>query len=251
VFDDAKLKVLWAQKMIADLRDGVIRDIKKQRCKIVTEHNPKTKELSLRVLGDFAPVDPGIRLLAGTCAQTLRSSLDYVTSEIVNNARNTDRRVHFPIDTEQAQLERSQSYKKILNFDGALAAHILNEIKPTKADNFPIWAINALANTDKHRNLVLATNVHGFHISELRRNDGIDMRDVIRTFPAGSKNDEELLIPNVEKYCNPKAIIEIRISEPDLARTHSLNQYEIVKTLANFAHVTSETIESIERFRSE
>jgi len=251
MFNDAKLIVQYADRLLASLSTGISNFLRKQRYEIVTHHNPKTKELSITFWGEFLPITPGITMLAGSIVQSIRSSYDYAISEVVNSAKDTDRRIHFPIHKEIQQLQSSNHLKTLRKQSPALASLIIESIKPTKADNFPIWAVNALANTDKHRNLFLTTNVSGLKIGELRRSDQIVRIENCMIEVSAGDNHPEFILPDIESYSEPEATFEVRFSEPDLATTDAIQGSDIVKTLHNFANVAAETISAMERALSE
>ena len=250
MFEQAMDKAFWAKHMIEQINYGVRRFASEQPCEIRSDHNAKTGELRIQVRGIAAPVRQDVVMLAGTVVQTLLSCLDYLTSEIWNTAKETDTRIHFPIDVDRAQLVASGSYTKIKKFRPDLADFIVNEIKPTKAENFPIWALKRLANTDKHRNLLLVANWNGFEIDEIERTDGVSMRKARFVAPAGGNNENHISVPNVKEYSEPHAVVQISIREPDIVRPDVFDRYEIVETLSNFHHTVTETIEAFGQFLS-
>jgi hypothetical protein len=234
--------------MIGQLETATRAFAAAQRSDIRCQRNSETGELRVSLRGDPTPTRADIVMLTGTCVQTMLSSLDYVTSKIVNDAKGTDTRIHFPIDVDDHQLKASGSYAKIAKFDPLLADFVLNEIKPTKAENFPLWALKRLANTDKHRNLLLVANWQGFEIDKIERTDGVEMRKARFMAPAGAQNEGYLSIPNVKEYSEPKATVQISLREPDIVRPDIFDRYEVVETLSNFLHVTTQTIDAVEDF---
>lgn len=251
MFDGARLKAIWAKHLIGQIEQGVHRFASEQRSEIRSQRNAETGELRVQVRGTAVPVRSDVIMLTGTTVQTLLSSLDYITSEIWNVAKQTDTRIHFPIDVDHTQLKASGSYTKIQKFRPALADFILNEVKPTKADNFPIWALKRLANTDRHRNLLLVANWNGFEIDEIERTDGVSMRKVRFVSPAGSNNEDYISVPNVKEYSEPHAVVQVSIREVDLTNADQFSRYEVVAALLNFHQVVVETIDKIEGFLSE
>jgi hypothetical protein len=247
MFEQAKLKIRWAGKMLTELGGGLKNFAAEQSCEVHSHHNPKTKELRLKVVGEYAPVWPSLILLAGTCAHTINSSLDYVTSEIVNTARATDRRIVFPMDVDRDQLEASNAIKTIRNLNPDLASFILDEIKPTKVDNFPIWGVRNLANTDKHRNLVLAAHTQGFEIGRIKK-AGMEMANIRFLAQAGAQNEGYFSIPDVEEYSDPEAIIQVSFREPDLSHPNRFYRLEALEFLSNGMNAAAEVINAAEEF---
>ena len=247
MFEQAKLKVMWSRHMLGQVELGVKRFSDNQPYTIRCHHNRETKELAVSHQGQPGDVPADVVMIAGAIVQTLRSCLDYITSEIWNAAKETDTRLHFPIAEDKAQLELSAAFLKIQKFRPKFADFILNEIKPTKADNFPIWAVNRLANTDKHRNLLLVAQWGGFEIDEIKRRDGVEMAKTRFSAPA-SDDKGVFLIPEVEEYTDPKGIVEIRFQEADIIRTGVFDRREIVSTLAGLQHAVAETIDRTEDF---
>ena len=137
---------------------------------------------------------------------------------------------------------------KIQKFRPDLADFILNEIKPTKTDNFPMWSLKRLANTDKHRNLLLVANWNGFEIDEIECSDGMSIRKARFVAPAGANNENCILVPNVKEYSEPHVVVQISIREPDIIRPDVFDRYEIVETLSNFHRTVSETIDAVADF---
>lgn len=247
MFEQARLKLSWADHMIGQAEQGAHRFASTQPMEIRSEHNPETGELRVQVRGTPAQVRPDVIMLTGAAIQTLRSSLDFVTSEIWNRAKKLDNRLHFPIDTDDTQLERgNSSFQKINALNPDLAALIRDEIKPTKAGNFALWSLNRLANTDKHRNLLLVANWNGFEVDEIKRADGVRMRKTRFSAPAGSQNENYISVPNVEEYSEPQAIVEICIREPDIIRPDIFDRYEVIAKLRNFHAEVARTINAIE-----
>lgn len=245
MFEQAKLKLNWAANMLQQLDAGAKDFASKQRCEVLSEHDPETKELRLRIDGDFAPVWPSLVMLAGTVCQTINSGLDYITSEIVNTRRGTDRRIAFPVDVNHSQLKASQAIKTLRNVHSGVSDHILNEIKPTKMDNFHLWGVRNLANTDKHRNLVMAVHNQGFTVDDIKK-AGMSMKQMKFTSPAGTQNEGYFSIPDVEEYHNPQGLIEIAFGEPDLRHPNRFYHLEILEFLSGGLNAAMETAKSIE-----
>lgn len=248
MFEQAKLKVSWARHMIGEIERGVTNFAASQTCTIRSQHNREDGSLVVQFRGRPAPPPADVVMIAGTVVQTLRSSLDYITSEVWNEAKETDTRVHFPIDVDQEQLKRSGSFKKIERFRPELANFIADEIKPTKADNFSIWATNRLANTDKHRNLLLVAHWQGFEIDKIKRTDGVEMANVRFNAPASGDDKGVIQIPNVEEYTDPQGVITVSLREPDIIQPEVFNRYEIVSTLLGLREAVAQAIDRTEKF---
>jgi hypothetical protein len=247
MFEQAKLKLRWVQeRQLVELDRGLKLFAEQQPCEVLADHNPETKELRLQVEGDFVHVWPSLIVHAGVCAQTINSCLDYVSSEIVNTARHTDRRIVFPMNEDRDQLEASNSIKILRKVSPDLAAFILDEIKPTKLDNFPIWAVRNLANTDKHRNLLVAVHLQGFEVGWVKTGWG-EMADVRYS---GPDNDGYFSIPDVEEYRDAHPLIEIAFREPDLSHPNRFYRLEMLEFLANGANAVAEVISAVEQFLS-
>lgn len=247
VFDDAKIKVEWACELVGALQESTHSFIAEQRCEVFSEHDPVTKELRITPRGEYAPVPPFLTLLSGTCAQVINSGLDYVASEIVNSARHTDRRIVFPMDVDQDRLAQSSAIKTIRKVNTGLADFILNEIKPTKIDNFPIWGIRSLANTDKHRNLVLTVHLQGIKIARVKRDD-MTITDFRFGVGAGTQNDGCLTIPHVEEYSDPEPLVQVTFNEPDVFHRTVFHDAGIVDFLADGIRATASVINAVEGF---
>lgn len=250
MFEGAKLKAEWATHMIRQIEMAVQRYSANQRSEIRSNHNSERGELRVQIRGVPAPVRPDVVMLAGTAVQTLRSCLDFITSDIWNTAKQTDTRIHFPIDVDQAQLKASGSYAKIQKLDAGLADLIANDIKPTKAENYPLWALNRLANTDKHRNLLFVARWIGFEIDKIERPDGLSMRKTRFLARTGQNDQDYLQIPDVKEYSEPYAVVQISFSEAGVVRHDVFDGFEIVQTLSGFHRAVVDTIEAVERYVS-
>ena len=65
MFDGAKLKIRWAEKMLGELDGGLKHFAAEQRCEVHSQHNSKTKELRLKLVGNSLPSGPRSFCLPG------------------------------------------------------------------------------------------------------------------------------------------------------------------------------------------
>lgn len=115
-----------------------------------------------------------VPILIGSGIHALRSSLDAAVSTLIEGvSKKRLDRVGFPFaETEQSlrlSFEPSRSLcgkcghpheqkprqKRILDYVPELKDVLLEDLKPWKEGNFPLWALNKLDNYQKHRSLLL------------------------------------------------------------------------------------------------
>jgi hypothetical protein len=90
---------------------------------------------------------------AGDIVHNLRSALDHLAYQlvIVGSGKEPSRRVEFPIAKDFA----TYAAEKVRKVEGMrpLAIQAIDNVKPYKGGNEPLWRIHELDNIDKHRTL--------------------------------------------------------------------------------------------------
>jgi hypothetical protein len=128
---------------------------------VLREVDPKTNDLHIRFVAPIAPVDWAIRL--GEIVHNLRSCLDNVAWRLVELDRrhpsSPDGRTCFPIFSDSEKF-KSNGVRAMRGMAPESVA-IVKSFQPFGAeqgDDFPLWYLHTLSNSDKHRviNLVAA-----------------------------------------------------------------------------------------------
>jgi hypothetical protein len=159
-------KIVWTQQHRQTL-DAILKGyFQTNPAKIVREQDSGSNDVFVTV-SRTAPIPTGISYAIGDCLQNLRSALDYLVRELVLAANNvpTDHEI-FPIcDTPKGfknALRRGQ-------LDGVDpdAVTLIELMQPyNRRENWEksaLWILNELANTNKHRRL-LVTEMRSDHV---------------------------------------------------------------------------------------
>jgi hypothetical protein len=94
--------------------------------------------------------------IVGDVAHNLRAPLDLIASNIlVASGKDPENPpMYFPLSDTREALVKTGSYRRIEAISADVALFIADSIKPYKAANYPLWALNRLDRMDKHRLLV-------------------------------------------------------------------------------------------------
>lgn len=172
--DGIRLKVIRAQehldaifKVIEPMRDGKFR--------IISKYDPDSG--LCRLTADFPKVAPALSVIIGDCLHNMRSSLDHLIWQLViNNGRRPSKANQFPISNHAI------GFKGQLMRDRLCGVHLkaktlIDALQPYRrgqpdCDLHPLWALNELANLDKHRTLALVTVVSFGYDVDFKPRDG-------------------------------------------------------------------------------
>jgi hypothetical protein len=99
---------------------------------------------------------PAFGATIGDAVHNLRCALDHTISEIVRMLGGNDVNVHFPMHETREELEKSIDHGLKKKIGPELCSFIVETIKPYRAGNYPLWALNKLDNLDKHRMILVA-----------------------------------------------------------------------------------------------
>lgn len=151
-FATAYQRIGWAKEQSGDLKRQANAFFASQRYCRVAQIEPKAFHTTdkIRLSG---PLPDAITRLTVQAAESLRSALDHAACAVVAAPRRKG--TYFPFgDTKK-------------DFDSTLRSkckHVPNDIKalfggfkPYKRGNPPLWALNKLCNTHKHRTIVQPT----------------------------------------------------------------------------------------------
>ena len=168
LFDGPKLKVERANHHINELESSLSVFLKMQPYSIRVDVDPTTGQNFLRfhTIKD-PPAD--LPLIIGDAAHNLRSALDLMWSAILRHAGENDSSGHFPFHETRENLVDTIDKGAVKRAFPAVAALILDQIRPHKRGDDALWALNKLDVLDKHRLLIPV-------ISAVRLS-GVDLED--------------------------------------------------------------------------
>lgn len=109
-----------------------------------------------------ASMPSNIPCSTGDAVHNLSAALDYLTSTVFAKITgNWDKRITFPAHETEKSVRAQMDNNKLTQIAPDLCDMIMNDIKPWKDGNFPIWAIGKMDNTNKHRMLLMLFGVYG------------------------------------------------------------------------------------------
>ena len=164
--DGAHAKLEWANAHVLKLQQELFAFFHRVPYTVWRERNRRTGQIRL-LAQDMGVGDPPVSfaLLAGEAAYQLRSSLDHVIYQLfLANQTTPDRKTQFPI------FETSQGYKiranAMIHGASVTAQARIEALQPyhhaRNAQQDPLWMLQDLNNTDKHR-LIPTCIVSGHH----------------------------------------------------------------------------------------
>ena len=250
MFEQAKLQLDYGVHHIKCMQKCLDAYLEEQSFNIRTNHNTETFDLNLWLQIVETEVWDEIPLHAGACIQAIRTSLDYAISEVMNAAKGTDTRTSFPVHKDNTQILGDTSLRKIREVNSGLADVIANDIKPTKSDNYAIWAVNRLANTNKHRNLILTKQVQTLNLDVLPMIGGVKPVNKEMTTPRQvTENEFHWHLSNVKQYTQPQADIKVTVTEPEVVEAWQRQPPPDITSLLNyFGSSASDAIRTMEEF---
>lgn len=151
-FHSARLKVERAVRHVNELQAVIATFLKTDFHRVWIDVDPQTGEHIVRY--ETAPAPQPVPLIIGDAIHNLHTTLDHIASDIAERAGLNSNRVHFPKHETRDALEKSREFREIVQAAPNLSAVILDEIRPYKAGNYPLWALGKLDNVDKHKLLI-------------------------------------------------------------------------------------------------
>ena len=148
-----RLKIQRAKDHIADVREHVIKFLASNPWEMFTEAGPGNAEECIKVRATVEP--PGeIAIICGEAIYALRSSLDQLACALaVQNGYSDPSDTYFPFAGSKPEFEAAVNRKKTSKLSPD-AVSLIDSLQPYKGGNDLLWALNRLANTDKHRMLI-------------------------------------------------------------------------------------------------
>jgi hypothetical protein len=159
-------KIIWTQQH-RDTLDAIFkRYFQTEPAKIVREQEPASNDVFVTIT-PTAPIPTGISYAIGDCLQNLRSALDYLVRELVLTSNNvpTDHEI-FPICKAPKGFKEAVRRGQLGGIHPDAVA-LIELMQPyNRGQNWEksaLWILNELANTNKHRRLLL-TEMRSDHV---------------------------------------------------------------------------------------
>nr|WP_315053043.1 hypothetical protein [uncultured Brevundimonas sp.] len=256
-FQQARLKLVWADHHIGQLQAIWDAYCKTDFCKVVIQDHPEGGQ-EIRIVS-VDPLPAEMVLTLGDAVHNLRSVLDYVVSEVLHWK---DTRLTFPMGETREELvsafsvergepcagcgrgSRKGRYAAVETAIPGIAAFIIDEIRPYKAADGLLWPLNKLDVRDKHRLLIPVLVPQTITLFNVRdKNNNSIGRATVSIGPGGSqglmRSDAGGI--KVERYGEPTA--EIFLNEPGIIEGQPL-----FPTLLNMSKAVAQTVTRFEEF---
>ncbi len=251
-FGQARIKIDRANEHINEFQAHWESFLKTDFCKVRVQNDPEGAQ---RIVIDPTTMFPvHLVLCPGDAIHNLRSALDYVISEILGHKST---RLAFPMHELREGLKSSfRTNPEIINGKvvgkggnagieeavAGLGEFILDEIRPYKGADNPLWVINALDRLDKHRlfvPLVIPTTIEDFRAVDDYGNvfggkatiTGLAV-NMVQSFQGTIKLEDQGRI-SAEIFFNEAGVVE---------------RQPVLPTLINMRDAAAKTIDRIEDF---
>jgi hypothetical protein len=163
MFESARLKVDRAKQHIREL-EALSRNIPDDSYTVTVEANPKTGIHSVKFSSN--PLSPQFALVLGDAITNLRSSLDHVFAEATGVESERVGQSFFPIrENREGLIGSIQGRLKKRSISQPLCDLILDQVCAYQGGHPTLWALNKLANIDKHRLLIAINAIIGVTVS--------------------------------------------------------------------------------------
>ena len=211
---------------------------------VTPDRNPQTGHYMIRVGPKGGGLPHQLSVWSGDAFHCLASALDYVWSGMTRKAvPNLTTRAHFPRHEKRENLIDMVAKSAVAKAFPTIKDLIVDEIRPYKDGNFPVWAVGKLDNIDKHRLLIAAMTIARLGKFRAVSEDGsvIDLSystvqtygpELTLAFAAPFKFDD-----------NPELAVDVIFDEPEVLPSGQLVQ----KTLADFAQAVSRATETLKQ----
>jgi hypothetical protein len=153
-----RIKIQRAKKHIHELEAEIAAFLKADPYRVVTEEEANTGDKVWRVR---VRKQPPLRWagIVGDAIHNLRSSLDLLVNQLVRaNGAEPSRKTAFPISRTAGDYE-AEAPGVVAGVSDA-AKRLLDELKPYKGGNDPLWRLHRLDIVDKHRLLLAVGAAH-------------------------------------------------------------------------------------------
>lgn len=164
-FLNSRLKIKRFNEHLSDFHDRLVTFSGSDFYAIRIEYDPERREQFICFdidLGNF-PLE-NCALIIGDAVQNLRSALDLMWYRVMRLCKGTpSRHTKFPIFDAEHDLmnaiNRALEKQQIISDVHKL---VMQDIRPYKAGNLTLWALNELSIRDKHETLIPVMKIMGF-----------------------------------------------------------------------------------------
>lgn len=242
LFQGARRKIKRANQHIHELNRIFDSFLDSDFYRFVSKRDADTNESVLEYCVD--PMPEEVPLILGDALHNLRTSLDFVATEIKSRAGQGTDHSNFPIrdSEEKAKAAINGGFKEAA--PASVISVILNEIKPYKRGNDALWALHTLDMTDKHFLIIPTVSIATIRdvdlaFGELRMYNCtviVESGQKIRWIagPAGGPDINVQLKNKGELTCN------IVFTDNELVRMQP-----VIPTLHQFSKVVSGSVDAI------
>jgi hypothetical protein len=172
-FFSARSKIERADQHIRDAQRRIDRFIATECHRPFADKDPDSGAIHLNFWYPGPYAVNGLGVIVGDAVHNLRSALDHMVSEIITiiGGNPNGREAAFPMHETREELEISINRGLEKKIGADLCRFIIETIRPYKAGNFPLWALNKLDNLDKHRAILFGSYDFRSGISFIDEND--------------------------------------------------------------------------------
>lgn len=161
-------KIARAHEHLNILYDSVTEIVKSQPNHVSHNFDPNTLEHVWRFETDPPPIPARINAILGDVIYNYRSALDHLVWSLVSaNGETPTRANEFPIFIDAPEFQK-QCQRKLRGVSTEVK-DIISSAQPCNGGHQPLWLLQELSNTDKHRYMPLVfVNVANIDIRSLR-----------------------------------------------------------------------------------
>lgn len=156
MFFDAYSKAHWAANCAQNLNSQLTWYIK-NGVRITVKEADSGKDVR-EVFMEADPLMP-IGLAVGDIIRNLRGALDAAVSAVYRRHDLSENQAYWPFGDSRTNLEASMRGNLIKVGLEKLSGFFLDEIQCTKAGNFPLWSLNQIDRTNKHRTITIVVTL--------------------------------------------------------------------------------------------
>lgn len=148
LFRDARLKIKRANQHIEDLNNVLSSFLDTDFYDLSVKNDPDSGERFLQY--SASPIPENAALIVGDAIHNLRTSLDFVASDVVCKANGSTRYTRFPFGNSRKEVESAIKGGSIKVASASVISAILDQIKPYKGGDDALWGLHSLDIMDKH-----------------------------------------------------------------------------------------------------
>lgn len=215
---NARAKIVRAKQHIKELERCIATFVRDGYYTWSIKDDLERKAMVLKIKTKPLPAD--IPLIMGDIFHCLRTALDQALFELIKPEPKKIRRVQFPVVDEGESLTSTSHYGLIEESIPLVAELIRDKINPTQRGNPTLWGLHRMDIIDKHRALVVVSNVAvvglPVAVSYTRGSMFMDNKFIMQM---GQEQEVFIGHSGSEVYGEPKLTFKIFIGESE-AFTH-------------------------------